>query len=83
MITKKTFQFLNYIGNKIKADEVPWAQYLITKQLSKHPNQYPDQKTQPHVQVALRLIKSGVPESNLINHIIPYLILKNDKVNTQ
>ena len=33
---------------------VPLYKFIITKQLTKQPSQYPDAASQPHVQVALR-----------------------------
>jgi DNA polymerase family B len=38
---------------------VPLNKYVITKQLTKRPDDYPDAKNQPHVQVALRRRASG------------------------
>ena len=63
----------------MEKNEISMREYLITKQLTKHPNQYPDAKSQPHVQVAKRLISSGKEkESNLVGHFIHYLICKNE-----
>ena len=38
---------------------MPMAKYIITKQLTKRPEDYPDAKNQPHVQVALRRKAAG------------------------
>lgn len=41
------------------AGAVPLNKYVITKQLTKRPEDYPDAKNQPHVQVALRRRAAG------------------------
>lgn len=46
------------VGTELKEGKVPLASLVITKQLSKNPNEYPDKK-QPHVQIALRLNSQG------------------------
>ncbi len=38
---------------------MPLNKYVITKQLTKRPEDYPDAKAQPHVQVALRRREAG------------------------
>ncbi len=38
----------------LAAGELTLEKFVITKQLTKQPEQYPDAKNQPHVQVALR-----------------------------
>lgn len=39
--------------------QVPLNKFIITKQLTKRPDDYPDAKNQPHVQVALRRRAAG------------------------
>lgn len=39
----------------LDAGKVPLGQFVITKQLTKQPDQYPDAKNQPHVQVGRRV----------------------------
>ena len=39
---------------KLAAGAVPLGKFVITKQLTRRPEEYPDAKSQPHVQVALR-----------------------------
>jgi DNA polymerase alpha subunit A len=43
----------------VLAGVVPLNKYIITKQLTKRPDDYPDARNQPHVQVALRRRASG------------------------
>ena len=56
----------------MRAKEVPLKEYVITKGLNKSPKDYPDAKAQPHLQVALAMIKRGKPV-NTGDHI-PYVI---------
>lgn len=51
-----------YLGERcteMDADQVPHEKYIITKGLTKAPQDYPDAKNQAHVQVALRLQARG------------------------
>ena len=43
----------------MKAGLVPLNKYIITKQLTKRPEDYPDAKNQAHVQVAIRRRSAG------------------------
>ena len=47
------------VQEKVKAGMVPMNKYIITKQLTKRPEDYPDAKSQAHVQVALRRRAAG------------------------
>ena len=44
----------------MQGKQVPLAKFLVTKQLTKRPEDYPDAKNQPHVQVALRRRAAGL-----------------------
>lgn len=44
---------------QVHAGTVPLHKFVITKQLTKRPEDYPDAKNQPHVQVALRRRQAG------------------------
>ncbi|KAK3094405.1 hypothetical protein FSP39_001308, partial [Pinctada imbricata] len=50
---------LTEVGEKVKNGEIPVELYHITKQLTKSPEDYPDKKSLPHVQVALRYNSKG------------------------
>lgn len=58
----------------MRAGKIPIDKFVITKGLNKHPSDYPDVKGQPHLQVALNLIKAG-RAVNVGDHI-PYVICK-------
>ena len=63
---------LEELAKKMRAGELPLEKYTITKGLSKHPNDYPDGKSQPHVQVAKMMLKNN-RAVNTGDHI-PYII---------
>jgi hypothetical protein len=50
---------LREVRQRCEAGAVPLDRFIITKQLTKRPEEYPDAKSQPHVQVALRRRESG------------------------
>ncbi|KAK3603739.1 hypothetical protein CHS0354_023353 [Potamilus streckersoni] len=50
---------LTAVGENVQENKLPLEQYLITKQLTKNPEDYPDKKSLPHVQVALRVNSKG------------------------
>jgi DNA polymerase alpha subunit A len=52
-------EHLSSLGNSIREGTVPLNKFVITKQLTKNPEDYPDAKNQPHVQVALRRRAAG------------------------
>ena len=42
------------LETRVRTDVEPLESYVIQKQLVKHPEEYPDKKSLPHVQVAMR-----------------------------
>ncbi|KAK9294901.1 hypothetical protein QLX08_010646 [Tetragonisca angustula] len=55
---EQIFSMLHDVAQNVRENQIPLSSLIITKQLSKNPNEYPDTK-QAHVQVALRLNKEG------------------------
>ncbi|XP_076685666.1 DNA polymerase alpha catalytic subunit [Andrena cerasifolii] len=55
---EQIFSMLQNVAQSLRENQVSLSSLVITKQLSKNPNEYPDNK-QAHVQVALRLNKEG------------------------
>lgn len=61
------------------AGAVTMDQFIITKQLTKRPEDYPDAANQAHVQVALRLRAAGKYEGTQQGETVPYVIaVKSD-----
>ena len=56
------------------AGAVTMDQFVITKQLTKRPEDYPDAANQAHVQVALRLRAAGKHEGTNQGETVPYVI---------
>ncbi|KAJ3125693.1 DNA-directed DNA polymerase alpha catalytic subunit pol1 [Nowakowskiella sp. JEL0407] len=68
----KINRFLQLVGKEVKEGVVPIEKFMIIKALTKKPEAYADAKTQPHVQVALKM------RANNINvrpgETIPYVV---------
>ncbi|KAJ4871328.1 DNA polymerase alpha catalytic subunit [Raphanus sativus] len=60
------------IKEEMRNGPVALEKYVITKALSKSPEAYPDSKSQPHVQVALRMRQHGFKKVSVLR--ILYLI---------
>jgi len=58
-ILNEVHQRLTDAGKAMDESKVPTQNYAITKALTKAPQDYPDAKHQPHVQVALRMMSRG------------------------
>jgi DNA polymerase alpha subunit A len=63
---------LEDLAKKMRNGELLIEKYVITKGLSRHPNDYPDAKSQPHVHVARAMIQNNLSVS--IGDHIPYII---------
>jgi DNA polymerase alpha subunit A len=59
---------------ELVAGAVTMDQFVITKQLTKRPEDYPDAANQAHVQVALRLRAAGKHEGTNQGETVPYVI---------
>jgi len=59
-------------GQQMDESKVPLEKYIITKSITKPPQDYPDAKHLPHVQVALRLMARGKAVTS--GQDIPYVI---------
>ncbi|GKY94427.1 hypothetical protein MPSEU_000408600 [Mayamaea pseudoterrestris] len=72
VVFQNIFTHLEEIAAKMRSGELAIEKYVITKGLSKHPNEYPDAKAQPHVQVAKMMLANN-RAVNKGDHI-PYII---------
>lgn len=75
-------QLLTTLRKQLDAGEVPLEKFEILKQLTRNPTEYADAKSQPHVQVALRLnatkkfaYKQGDVVKYVICHVSGFWIL--------
>ncbi|KAJ0231656.1 DNA-directed DNA polymerase [Hirschfeldia incana] len=62
------------IKEEMRNGEVALEKYVITKALTKSPEAYPDSRSQPHVQVALRMRQRGFKEGYNAKDTVPYII---------
>lgn len=67
---------LSEVGEKVRKNEIPVELYLITKQLTKDPEDYPQKKSLPHVQVAIRINSKGGKRIKA-GDTVPYLICQD------
>jgi DNA polymerase alpha subunit A len=72
VVLEKIYAHLEDLAKKMRAGELPLEKYIITKGLSKHPNDYPDGNSLPHVHVAKHMLKNSRPVST--GDHIPYVI---------
>jgi len=71
-IVEGIHECLDEVHELIKANKIPLEKFVITKGLNKHPKDYPDAKSQPHLQVALEMMRRNKPVS--VGDHIPYVI---------
>ena len=69
----KIFDILQQVGQNLRECRIPLSLLVITKQLSKNPNEYPSDKKLSHVLVALRLNESGGRKWKA-GDTVPYII---------
>ncbi|KAK9061861.1 hypothetical protein SSX86_019045 [Deinandra increscens subsp. villosa] len=65
---------LRKVQEDMRNGEVALEKYIITKTLTKPPEAYPDARSQPHVEVALRLRKLGYTSGCSAGDTVPYII---------
>lgn len=75
-IVNRLREFIDECYQKVVNNQYPLSEFIITKQLTRPPEKYKDAKSQPHVQVALRLKKQG--EQNIDGQYIPFVICQEE-----
>lgn len=70
-------EHLESVAQKMRNAELPLEKYIITKGLNKHPNDYPDAKSLPHVFVAKKMLTEHRAVS--IGDHIPYVITQEEQ----
>jgi DNA polymerase alpha subunit A len=71
-VVEKIHEYLTELGQSVKDGKKELDDFIIHKKLGKDPKDYPDVKSQPHVQVALRMKLKGnvTPKAG---DVIPYI----------
>ncbi|RUS87909.1 hypothetical protein EGW08_004325 [Elysia chlorotica] len=67
---------LEEVGKEVREGRIPQELFYITKQLTKNPRDYPDSKSLPHVQVAMRYNSKGGKEMRA-GDTVPYIICED------
>lgn len=75
LIVSNIHDHLENVAKKMRSGELSLDKYVITKGLNKHPNEYPDGKSLPHVHVAKTMLKNHKAVS--IGDHIPYVITES------
>ncbi|RUP49347.1 DNA polymerase alpha zinc finger-domain-containing protein, partial [Jimgerdemannia flammicorona] len=71
-VVDRIHKYLQEVGQETRAGLIPIDKFVINKGLNKSPEDYADAKSQPHVQVALRMKQRGV--SVRAGDTVPYVI---------
>ncbi|KAL7539084.1 hypothetical protein ACHAXR_009011, partial [Thalassiosira sp. AJA248-18] len=77
VVVNNIHDHLEKVAQQMRSGELPLDKYVITKGLNKHPNDYPDARTLPHVFVAKEMLKDHKAVS--IGDHIPYVITEEKK----
>lgn len=71
IVVERIHEYLSNIGNDVREGKIKLDEFIIFKRLGKNPEDYPDAKNQPHVQVALRQKSKGGNARS--GDVIPYI----------
>lgn len=71
-VVERVHELLRQLGEDMRAGKLDLDDFVITKGLTKRPEDYPDAKNQPHVQVALKMLAAG--KTVHAGDHIPYVI---------
>ncbi|KAH9935987.1 uncharacterized protein BXZ73DRAFT_45345 [Epithele typhae] len=70
-VVENIHEYLATFGKDVRAGKIKLEEFIIHKRLGKNPEDYPDAKSQPHVQVALRMKERGGTARG--GDVIPYV----------
>ncbi|KAI8601789.1 DNA polymerase family B-domain-containing protein [Dissophora ornata] len=71
-VVENIHSYLRRVGEETRKGLIPIDKFIVNKGLTKAPEDYADAKSQPHVQVALRLKHKGI--SVRTGDTVPYVI---------
>jgi len=71
VVVERIHEYLTTTGEDVRAGKVKLDEFIVFKRLGKSPEDYPDAKSQPHVQVALRMKAKG--GNARAGDVIPYV----------
>ncbi|KAG2011412.1 DNA polymerase alpha catalytic subunit [Coprinopsis cinerea AmutBmut pab1-1] len=70
-VVETIHKYLGTMSQNVRSGQVKLEDFIVFKRLGKNPEDYPDAKSQPHVQVALRMKAKG--QSARSGDVIPYI----------
>jgi DNA polymerase alpha subunit A len=76
VVVERIHEYLTAIGDDIRCGKIKLDEFIIHKRLGKNPEDYPDAKSQPHVQVALRMKTRNAAVR--AGDVIPYIFCSAD-----
>jgi DNA polymerase alpha subunit A len=75
VIVDQIHTYLKDLGDRVRTNQIPLAQFIITKALTKNPEDYPDKKNLSHVAVALRYNETNKSGKKLRGgDTVPYVV---------
>ncbi|KAF9209565.1 DNA-directed DNA polymerase alpha catalytic subunit pol1 [Haplosporangium sp. Z 27] len=80
-VVETIHNYLRTVGEETRKGLIPIEKFIVNKGLTKAPEDYADAKSQPHVQVALRLKQQGI--SFRAGDTVPYVICIDESLPTQ
>ncbi|KAI1317643.1 DNA-directed DNA polymerase alpha catalytic subunit pol1 [Mortierella claussenii] len=80
-VVENIHSYLRKVGEETRGGLIPMDKFVVNKGLTKAPEDYADAKSQPHVQVALRLKRKGI--SVRTGETVPYVICVDGNASTQ
>ncbi|KAH9849847.1 hypothetical protein C2E23DRAFT_887828 [Lenzites betulinus] len=75
-VVENIHEYLTTVSENVRAGKIKLDEFIIFKRLGKNPEDYPDAKSQPHVQVALRMKARGITAR--AGDVIPYVFCLGD-----
>lgn len=77
-VVENIHEYLTNLSASIRSGEVKIDEFIIFKRLGKNPKDYPDAKSQPHVQVAFRMKERAGVDARA-GDVIPYVFCLDSK----
>src|SRR5262245_34089120 len=71
-VVERIHTYLSAVNEEVRNGAIPIAKFVINKGLAKNPEDYADARSQPHVQVALRMKQKG--QGIRAGDTVPYVI---------
>lgn len=76
IVVERIHEYLTTIGEEVRGGKIKLDEFIIFKRLGKNPEDYPDAKSQPHVQVALRMKTRNLTVR--AGDVIPYIFCSGE-----